>query len=72
MVSKNYYDVTEWPVGNPYKDIGEVINSIIADIKNRQTDSDIDEGGKPGGVIYIPPGDYHLATQVVILSLIHI
>jgi hypothetical protein len=66
MVSKNYYDVTEWPVGNPYKDIGEVINSIIADIKNRQTDSDIDEGGKPGGVIYIPPGDYHLATQVVI------
>ncbi|WP_372662767.1 hypothetical protein, partial [Cohnella sp.] len=40
MASKNYYDVTEWPVGNPYEDIGEVINSIIADIKSRQTDTD--------------------------------
>lgn len=66
MVSNNYYDVTEWNVGNAYEDIGEVINSIIADIKSRQTDSDINEGGKPGAVIYIPPGDYHLATQVVI------
>lgn len=66
MAGRNYYDVTEWPVGNPYKDIGEVINSIIADIKERQADSDINEGGKPGAVIYIPPGDYHLATQVVI------
>ena len=35
MGSNNYYDVTEWNVGNPYKDIGEVINSIIADIKSR-------------------------------------
>lgn len=66
MASKNYYDVTEWPVGNPYEDIGEVINSIIADIKNRQTDTDVNKGGKPGAVIYIPPGDYHLGSQVVI------
>lgn len=66
MSDKNYYDVTEWNAGDPYEDIGEVINSIIADIKSRQTDSDINEGGKPGAVIYIPPGDYHLATQVVI------
>lgn len=66
MASKNYYDVTEWPVGNPYEDIGEVINSIIADIKMRQTDTDVNKGGKPGAVIYIPPGDYHLVSQVVI------
>jgi len=66
MVSKNYYDITEWPVGNPYEDIGEVINSIIADIKSRQTDTDVNKGGKPGAVIYIPPGDYHLSSQVVI------
>jgi inulin fructotransferase (DFA-I-forming) len=66
MASKNYYDVTEWPVGNPYEDIGEVINSIIADIKNRQTDTDVNKGGKPGAVIYIPPGDYYLGSQVVI------
>ena len=66
MASNNYYDVTEWNVGNSYEDIGEVINSIIADIKGRQTDSDINEGGKPGAVIYIPPGDYHLVSQVVI------
>lgn len=66
MASKNYYDVTEWHVGNPYEDIGEVINSIIADIKSRQTDTDVNKGGKPGAVIYIPPGDYHLGSQVVI------
>lgn len=66
MISKNYYDVTDWPVGNPYEDIGEVINSIISDIKSRQTDIDVSDGGKPGAVIYIPPGDYHLITQVVI------
>lgn len=66
MASKNFYDVTEWPVGNPYEDIGEVINSIIADIKSRQTDTDVNKGGKPGAVIYIPPGDYHLGSQVVI------
>lgn len=66
MSGKNYYDITEWNVGNPYEDIGEVINSIIGDIKSRQTDSDINSGGKPGAVIYIPAGDYHLTTQVVI------
>ena len=64
MTDKNYYNVTEWNVGNPYEDIGEVINSIIADIKSRQTKSDINEGGKSGAVIYIPSGDYHLTTQV--------
>lgn len=66
MASKNVYDVTEWPGGDAYKDIGEVINQIIADIKARQTDRDVEKGGKPGGVIYIPPGDYPLHTQVVI------
>jgi inulin fructotransferase (DFA-I-forming) len=66
MPSNNYYDVTAWPVGNPAKDIGEVINSIIADIKERQSASDVNDGGKPGAVIYIPPGDYHLRTQVLI------
>lgn len=66
MSNRNYYDVTEWGTGNPYEDIGEVINSIIADIKSRQTDSDYKEGGKPGAAIFIPSGDYHLRTQVVI------
>lgn len=66
MPSSNYYDVTAWPVGNPFKDVGEVINSIIADIKDRQSDSNADNGGKPGAVIYLPPGDYHLRTQVLI------
>lgn len=66
MAGKNYYDVTEWQTGNPYEDVGEVINSMIADIKSRQTETDIREGGKPGAVIYLPPGDYHLKTQVVI------
>ncbi|NRE87154.1 right-handed parallel beta-helix repeat-containing protein, partial [Klebsiella michiganensis] len=49
-----------------YQDIGEVINSIIADIKSRQTETDINDGGKPGAAIFIPPGDYHLTTQVLI------
>jgi len=66
MSSSNYYDVTAWPVGNPAKDVGEVINSIIADIKERQSASDVENGGKPGAVIYLPPGDYPLRTQVVI------
>ncbi|WP_455833622.1 right-handed parallel beta-helix repeat-containing protein [Pseudarthrobacter siccitolerans] len=66
MPSNNCYDVTTWPVGNPYEDVGEVINSIIADVKDRQSDADVNQGGKPGAVIYIPPGDYHLRTQVVI------
>ncbi|GAB3162371.1 hypothetical protein GCM10027059_14960 [Myceligenerans halotolerans] len=66
MSSANHYDVTTWPVGNPVEDIGEVINSIIADVKRRQAETDVDDGGKPGAVIYIPPGDYRLRTQVVI------
>lgn len=66
MLSENYYDVTHYPVGNAHEDIGAVLNSIIADIKIRQKDRDVNDGGKPGAVIYIPPGDYHLLTQVVI------
>ncbi|MBB3397054.1 NosD domain-containing protein [Rhizobium sp. BK068] len=66
MVGENYYDVTSYPVGNPHEDIGVVINGIIADIKNRQRFPDLKDGGKPGAVIYIPPGDYRLVTQVVI------
>ena len=64
MRSTNCYDVTTWPVGDPAVDIGEVLNSIIADIKNRQTGHG--DTGKPGAVIYIPPGDHRLRTQVVI------
>lgn len=66
MPSANCYDVTTWPVGNAAEDIGEVINSIIADIKARQAAADEAGGGKPGAVIYVPPGDYRLRTQVVI------
>ena len=66
MPSDNCYDVTDWPVGDPSEDIGAVINSIIADIKRRQVVTNENESGKPGAVIYIPPGDYHLRTQVVI------
>lgn len=66
MSSSNYYDVTTWPVGNPSEDVGKVINSIIADIKERQNASDVNDGGKPGAVIYLPPGDYRLRTQVLI------
>ncbi|MEO1772231.1 NosD domain-containing protein [Candidatus Enterococcus ferrettii] len=65
-MSKNYYDVTQWHIGDPYRDIGEVINSIISDVKVNQRELDVEDGGKPGAVIYIPPGDYHLKTQVLI------
>lgn len=65
-MNKNYYNVTDWPIGDPYEDIGQVINSIIADIKENQTNLDVDNTGKPGAVIYVPPGDYQLLTQVVI------
>jgi inulin fructotransferase (DFA-I-forming) len=65
MSCKNRYDVTTWPHGDPVEDIGEVINSIIAEVRARQKVSDVDrEHGKPGAVIYIPPGDYRLRTQV--------
>ena len=66
MSHANRYDVTDWPVGDAVDDIGAVINSIIADIKRRQSKSDVDDGGKPGAVIYLPPGDYRLRTQVLI------
>ncbi|GAB3995124.1 hypothetical protein GCM10029992_11510 [Glycomyces albus] len=66
MSSANYYDVTQWPVGDAAEDIGEVCNSIIADIKSRQNATDAHDGGKPGAVIYMPPGDYRLRTQVLI------
>lgn len=66
MASTNRYDVTQWPGGNPYEDIGAVINGIIADVKARQQHPDVHDGGKPGAVISIPPGDYRLRTQVVI------
>ena len=62
----NYYDVTQWPIGNAQEDIGQVINSILEDLKAHQSQTDFHEGGKPGAVIYLPPGDYHLRTQVVI------
>lgn len=65
--ANNYYDVTEWNCGvDPHTDIGAVINSIIADIKARQVNADFNNGGKPGAVIFIPTGDYHLLTQVII------
>jgi inulin fructotransferase (DFA-I-forming) len=66
MPSNNTYDVTTWPHGDPYEDVGEVINSIIADVKARQADSDANGSGNPGAVIHIPPGDYRLRTQVLI------
>ena len=66
MSSSNHYDVTTWPSGDPFDDVGEVINSIIADVKARQAATDTNDGGKPGAVIYVPPGDYRLRTQVVI------
>jgi inulin fructotransferase (DFA-I-forming) len=66
MSSGYRYDVTAWHVGDPTHDVGEVINSIIADVKTRQAGADVEDGGRPGAVIYIPPGDYRLQTQVLI------
>lgn len=66
MRENNFYDVTQWPYGDPYQDIGAVINNILDDIRSRQSEKNVGEGGKPGAVIYIPSGDYHLKTQVVI------
>lgn len=66
MNQNNFYNVTQWPTGNPYEDIGQVINSIIENIKTTQADRNRGMQGKPGAVIYIPPGDYQLSTQVVI------
>lgn len=66
MSNTNRYDVTTWPVGDAAEDIGEVINSIIADVRRRQTLADNHGCGKPGAVICIPPGDYRLRTPVKI------
>jgi inulin fructotransferase (DFA-I-forming) len=66
MTGTTRYDVTAWPVGDPFADVGAVINSIIADVKARQAVADTVDGGKPGAVIYLPPGDYRLRTQVLI------
>lgn len=66
MSAANHYDVTNWPVGDAADDIGEVINSMIADVKRRQHTTDDDGRGKPGAVIHLPPGDYRLRTPVVI------
>ncbi|MCC8066555.1 MAG: right-handed parallel beta-helix repeat-containing protein [Clostridiales bacterium] len=74
MTGNNYYDVTEWGVLDAHTDIGAVINSMIQEIKDRQRKTvelrgespEQTEEGYPGAVIYIPPGDYHLRTQVVI------
>ena len=66
MKTSYFYDVTKWKSGNPYEDIGAVINDLIRDIKEKQTERDEDNGGKPGAAIFIPSGDYHLRTQVVI------
>lgn len=73
MPSSNQYDVTTWTDGDPYDDVGAVINSIITDVKQRQSVTDVADGGKPGAVIFIPPGDFRLRTQVVIdLSFVRI
>ncbi|MFV0430398.1 MAG: NosD domain-containing protein [Arachnia sp.] len=61
----NRYDVTQWH-GDAHEDIGAVINEIVAEVKARQRLADADGAGKPGAVIYIPPGDYRLRTQVLI------
>ncbi|KNY04735.1 MULTISPECIES: NosD domain-containing protein [unclassified Microbacterium] len=66
MSSSNAYDVTTWPHGDPVDDIGAVINDIVADVRARQSRDDLTDGGRPGAVIRIPPGDYRLRTQVVI------
>lgn len=67
IATSNYYDVTAWNMGvDPHTDIGAVINSIIADVKYKQANINDNNGGKPGAVIFIPEGDYHLLTQVTI------
>ncbi|MET8081873.1 NosD domain-containing protein [Streptomyces sp. NPDC005303] len=54
------YDVTTFNGSvSPHRDIGKVINEIIADIKSRQTT----QKTRPGAVIYIPPGHYDLRTR---------
>ena len=66
MPGDHHYDVTTWPVGDPAHDVGEVLNSILDDVRARQSATDERQGGKPGAVIHLPPGDYPLRTQVLI------
>lgn len=67
MEHSNYYNVMNWQSGiDARDDIGKVINSIIADIKKNQKNKNVHDGGMPGAVIYLPPDDYHLKTQVKI------
>ena len=69
MHSHNFYDVTVWATEHQldvFADIGAVINAIVAEIKQRQAQVDVKDGGKPGATIFIPAGDYHLKTQAVI------
>lgn len=57
------YDVTTFAGSvSPFTDVGKVINEIIANIKSQQTT----QATRPGAVIYIPPGNYDLLTQVQI------
>jgi len=65
MSNTTRYDVTDWPVGDAFDDVGHVLNDMIAHLKRRQEEG-APGGGKPGAVIHIPPGDYRLRTQVVI------
>lgn len=48
---------------NQVSDYIKKIKDLLMASKNY---SNMNEGGKPGAVIYIPSGDYHLRTQVVI------
>lgn len=65
-VQTNEYWVDQWPTGDCFEDLGIVLNSMISDIKSRQSEKNLDNRGKPGAVIYIPPGDYKLKTPVLI------
>ncbi|RZI92509.1 MAG: right-handed parallel beta-helix repeat-containing protein, partial [Microbacterium sp.] len=64
MSNENSFVVTAGDHGDPHDDIGAVINSILADVTQRQERADVRDGGRPGVVIRIPPGDYRLRTQV--------
>lgn len=67
MTAENLYDVSQWPECDAHEDVGAVINAIIADVKRRQRAYDPEGGlGRPGATIYIPAGDWRLATQVVV------
>lgn len=66
MTNHYSFDVTSGEHGDPHADIGAVINGILADVKARQSGDHAGDGGKPGALIHIPPGDYRLRTQVKI------